>query len=101
MDVPNEDSQVPVYDGKIFAKVTRVSWNPAGGMSNKVAASAPAPAAPQQNFQQPAAPPAPAPAPPAPTQNLIFDEPFGAPARQQPPAQRKSSQNDDFDALFG
>merc|ERR1719258_820167 len=29
MDVTNEESQVPMYDGKVVAKVTRVSWDAA------------------------------------------------------------------------
>merc|ERR1719291_370894 len=30
MDVTNEESEVPVHDGKIVAKVTRLSWGPGG-----------------------------------------------------------------------
>eukprot|EP00929_Paragymnodinium_shiwhaense_P096923 TRINITY_DN5866_c0_g1_i1.p1 TRINITY_DN5866_c0_g1~~TRINITY_DN5866_c0_g1_i1.p1 ORF type:complete len:174 (+),score=43.26 TRINITY_DN5866_c0_g1_i1:177-698(+) len=55
MDVTNEDSSVPLFDDKIFAKVLRVTWD---GQANGKASGAPAPAA------QPA--PAAAAAPPAP-----------------------------------
>mmetsp|Transcript_64152 Transcript_64152/g.128820 ORF Transcript_64152/g.128820 Transcript_64152/m.128820 type:complete len:187 (-) Transcript_64152:98-658(-) len=33
MDVTNEDSQVPMFDGKIVAKVTRLSWGQAASSS--------------------------------------------------------------------
>mmetsp|Transcript_3635 Transcript_3635/g.9376 ORF Transcript_3635/g.9376 Transcript_3635/m.9376 type:complete len:221 (-) Transcript_3635:68-730(-) len=46
MDVPNEDSQVPTYDGKIVAKVTRVSWEAspqAVAAAERAAAAPPSP----------------------------------------------------------
>mmetsp|Transcript_109749 Transcript_109749/g.291519 ORF Transcript_109749/g.291519 Transcript_109749/m.291519 type:complete len:174 (-) Transcript_109749:81-602(-) len=43
MDVTNEDSQVPMFDGRIVAKVTRLSWGLAA--SSSVPAQSP-PAAP-------------------------------------------------------
>merc|ERR1712232_102980 len=48
MDVTNEDSQVPMYEEKIFCKVLRLSWTDAA--PGKSAAQ---PAAPSQPAQQP------------------------------------------------
>eukprot|EP00933_Yihiella_yeosuensis_P044532 TRINITY_DN39774_c7_g1_i1.p1 TRINITY_DN39774_c7_g1~~TRINITY_DN39774_c7_g1_i1.p1 ORF type:complete len:169 (+),score=36.79 TRINITY_DN39774_c7_g1_i1:64-570(+) len=103
MDVTNEASQVPMIDGKVICKVTRVSWE----AKNAKAAAAPA-ASPTNGVQakpaQPPPPPAdmglfddhPAPgrstAPSAPTDMLGGPAPASAPGKKA---------NDDFDMLFG
>merc|ERR1719329_1950944 len=111
MDVTNEDSQVPMYDSKIVAKVTRVSWDVGASDSVKDAFSPPGrsaaaqtPAAASQPAMQAAKP-----APPPPADALVFDEPprvigtSGAPAgagRAQPPPPKARGGHDDFDMLF-
>jgi hypothetical protein len=125
MDVPNEDAAVPMFDGKIIAKVIRISWDGGAATSSSAPRAAPAgvpaaaPAAPVQ-----AQPPAPAPAatrPPAPQpQNMLsFDDDFGsasAPARPAAPPvssplvsddplgfgapAKPAGKKDDFDMLF-
>merc|ERR1719284_2052784 len=92
MDVTNEDSQVPLYDGKIIAKVTRLSWDaspPAGpaaaanGAGGRPAAPAPAPAA------APSRPPPQQPVKASQPDALLFDDapPSRAPAPAAPAVQ--------------
>mmetsp|Transcript_58032 Transcript_58032/g.131231 ORF Transcript_58032/g.131231 Transcript_58032/m.131231 type:complete len:146 (+) Transcript_58032:77-514(+) len=81
MDVTNEDSLVPIFEDKVFAKVLRMSW----GQGRPPAAAG-----------QRAAP-APKPAPKPPEDMLSFGEgpgPFNPAARASPPA---SSPAGDFD----
>lgn len=106
MDVTNEASQVPQFDGKIIAKVTRISWESDGKASS---AKAPATQGGGASAKQAAAP-APPPAPPA--DALTFDEDppvrptaparqAAAPTRQAAPAAAPKGGHDEFDMLFG
>jgi len=110
MDVTNEDAQVPLWDGKIIAKVTRISWEGGSqasqprqatapiqqGVSPQASPQRPAPqgqpaaaAAPKPQQQQQQQPPPPA----AAQQNMLsFDDHFGgggspaaAPSAKPPP----------------
>eukprot|EP00434_Breviolum_minutum_P015983 symbB.v1.2.014090.t1/scaffold1014.1/size144222/3 len=83
MDVTNEAAQVPLFDGKVVAKVTRVSWEAKAGSpsTNGVAAPAAAKAPDVLSFDSPGLGPA---APPAPAGG---SSPYPAP-------------KDDFDMLF-
>ncbi|CAL1150317.1 unnamed protein product [Cladocopium goreaui] len=81
MDVTNEAAQVPLFDGKVVAKVTRISWESKAGALNGVPKAA-APKPPDVlSFDSPGLGPAPAPPAPAPA------APYPAP-------------KDDFDMLF-
>mmetsp|Transcript_56610 Transcript_56610/g.104788 ORF Transcript_56610/g.104788 Transcript_56610/m.104788 type:complete len:153 (-) Transcript_56610:196-654(-) len=89
MDVTNEDSFVPVFDDKIFAKVLRISW--AGGSPpTKPVAKAAAAALPS------------APSPQSPPEDMLGF----ADAKPSPPASSPASspgppgKADDFDMLF-
>mmetsp|Transcript_90700 Transcript_90700/g.171057 ORF Transcript_90700/g.171057 Transcript_90700/m.171057 type:complete len:181 (-) Transcript_90700:53-595(-) len=108
MDVTNEDSQVPMYDGKIIAKVTRVSWNSEAENGAKAADGVPKPAVQNSKATQP----------PPPSDGLLFDDdtpsrgPVSTPAvaagapRAAPPAAAQPpppapGRHDEFDMLFG
>uniref|UniRef100_A0A7S4Q5L5 DIX domain-containing protein n=1 Tax=Alexandrium monilatum TaxID=311494 RepID=A0A7S4Q5L5_9DINO len=114
MDVTNEDSQVPLFDGKIVAKVTRLSW---GQVANSPAPppaparSAPAaPAAPAEllGFDSQPPPPPPAAAGGAaaqlraawPAQGDMLQTSVQQQPPPPPPPQAQGKQND-LDMLFG
>jgi len=106
MDVTNEQSEVPEHDGKIVAKVTRLSWRTAAAPGDPAPGARPAasPAA-STPFATPAHSPLPGGSPRAPEPDLLDPSPqVSAPhhAASAPAlvsgAQRK---NDDFDMLFG
>mmetsp|Transcript_59858 Transcript_59858/g.142606 ORF Transcript_59858/g.142606 Transcript_59858/m.142606 type:complete len:156 (-) Transcript_59858:164-631(-) len=92
MDVTNEDSFVPVFEEKIFAKVLRINWQDGQGAKTaapqKAAAPAPAPQA-QLAAQAP------------PTQDMLG---FGdGPTRPAAPVRSHTApagKADDFDMLF-
>eukprot|EP00440_Ansanella_granifera_P046856 gb/GFBE01050737.1/.p1 GENE.gb/GFBE01050737.1/~~gb/GFBE01050737.1/.p1 ORF type:complete len:165 (+),score=26.31 gb/GFBE01050737.1/:1-495(+) len=94
MDVTNEASQVPLFDGKVVAKVTRVSWEASG--SGRV----PAQPGGANGHQGGAAAQVPKPPPDV----LSFDDGPAMPAAGGYPAasspQRAPRPNDDFDMLF-
>mmetsp|Transcript_12401 Transcript_12401/g.25711 ORF Transcript_12401/g.25711 Transcript_12401/m.25711 type:complete len:185 (-) Transcript_12401:58-612(-) len=115
MDVTNEDMQVPMFDGKIVAKVIRLSWGTGVGpappaRSPTPAAEAPAAPSPQARMQAPAEllgfdgqppPPAAAAQPRAawPAQGDMLQTNVQQPPPPPPP--QAQSKNSDFDMLFG
>eukprot|EP00929_Paragymnodinium_shiwhaense_P016423 TRINITY_DN124753_c0_g1_i1.p1 TRINITY_DN124753_c0_g1~~TRINITY_DN124753_c0_g1_i1.p1 ORF type:complete len:193 (+),score=48.07 TRINITY_DN124753_c0_g1_i1:94-672(+) len=127
MDVTNEDSPVPMWNGQVIAKVTRISWDkvalPKPGSAT--AAAAPkngAARAPPQAAAPPPAQAAAAPARPAAVSRsatapssvnvvdgaLVFDDDafggYGAASPPQPASRNQTPSpppKDDFDMLFG
>mmetsp|Transcript_13456 Transcript_13456/g.30509 ORF Transcript_13456/g.30509 Transcript_13456/m.30509 type:complete len:156 (-) Transcript_13456:40-507(-) len=90
MDVTNEESQVPLFDGKIVAKVVRLSWDQAPVAQNGRHGAAPRPPPPPAQDAASASP------------LLAFEsagtaDPFasGAPPKAAPQTQ------DAFDDFFG
>mmetsp|Transcript_82523 Transcript_82523/g.230104 ORF Transcript_82523/g.230104 Transcript_82523/m.230104 type:complete len:186 (-) Transcript_82523:105-662(-) len=121
MDVTNDESIVPMFEEKIFAKVLRVSWTKAVTEAGPKAGTTPASAAPSKTAAAqgsaaapPAAPVAQRPAAPpedmmsfgdAPKPRHTQPAPAPAPAaaaaaRGACPPQRQPAQGDDFDMLF-
>lgn len=83
MDTTNDAMQVPSYEGKIIAKVTRIAWDPKDVGKNNTEPSQPATAAPldaaSRQSRASTAPAAAAAAPPPPPQmtaqdSLLFDD---------------------------
>mmetsp|Transcript_23253 Transcript_23253/g.43712 ORF Transcript_23253/g.43712 Transcript_23253/m.43712 type:complete len:160 (-) Transcript_23253:146-625(-) len=92
MDVTNEAAQVPMFDGRVVAKVTRVCWDSkiddsAQNGLNKAQVAKPPPPPDVLSFDSPVV--TAAPAPPAP----------GAAGYGAGPSQAPKP-NDDFDMLF-
>mmetsp|Transcript_56565 Transcript_56565/g.148796 ORF Transcript_56565/g.148796 Transcript_56565/m.148796 type:complete len:152 (-) Transcript_56565:4-459(-) len=85
MDVTEEDERVPLFDGKVVAKVTRVEW----GAKKGAAPAQPAAAAPPPVQQRPQVVP----------DAISFGDGRAAPSRAPPPAPQGGK--DDFDMLFG
>mmetsp|Transcript_102869 Transcript_102869/g.331888 ORF Transcript_102869/g.331888 Transcript_102869/m.331888 type:complete len:203 (+) Transcript_102869:89-697(+) len=127
MDVTNEESQVPVCDGKIVAKVTRLSWGASAGSAARGPAAVAGgdsvavnglQARQQRTSMTPAAPPdvlsfdsAPAPprgGSPAKTRTAWSAQEDMLPAEAPPPpppqvmgGSKPPSKQDEFDMLFG
>mmetsp|Transcript_91753 Transcript_91753/g.163300 ORF Transcript_91753/g.163300 Transcript_91753/m.163300 type:complete len:147 (-) Transcript_91753:112-552(-) len=85
MDVTNEESVVPTFEDKVFAKVLRVSWG------TEVQQQQPSPASTTKAQASPMSS-----SPISSQGDLLFESQDTA-----SPAPGKPSKNDDFDMLFG
>mmetsp|Transcript_65346 Transcript_65346/g.156223 ORF Transcript_65346/g.156223 Transcript_65346/m.156223 type:complete len:159 (+) Transcript_65346:107-583(+) len=93
MDVTNEESQVPLFDGKIVAKVVRLSWDVAQATPNGRPEGS-VPVAPARPAQDPvgAAPQSPL---------FAFDDGPGSAADPFASSQKPAPPQDDFKDFFG
>lgn len=96
MDLNNDDAHIPLFSGKVIAKVTRISWE-ASAPTPKATPPRQSPVASQSSQLHPTQPPQ-APQPPAKRSMDIFDshDSRGASA----PSTTSGPASSDFDLLF-